>query len=234
MFRRFARFLYLHVFVLPRFRRTYRKLSVAQAFQTIYRTKAWGGRERIFSSGDGSRGLVADKYCEWVIRFIKENHIQHVVDLGCGDFVVGQTIVDSTAICYTGIDIVPDLIAYLKRTVHNSRVSFECCDIINDPLPKADLYLIRQVLQHLSNEQIAKVLRNLESASQILISEDVPIRPKTINRDKAHGPDVRSFYGSGVYIDEPPFSMLITHEWQLPLSEGTILRMTLVNQSRTK
>jgi SAM-dependent methyltransferase len=234
MFRRFARSLYLRLFVLPRMQRFYKKLSVAETFQNIYRTKAWGGREQLFCSGGGSRGVVADKYCESVIGFIKENQIQHVVDLGCGDFMVGKKLVDATGIRYTGIDIVPELIAHLKSTVENPRVGFDCLDIMNDTLPKADLYLVRQVLQHLSNQEISKVLDNLGNRSKILISEDVPIQPKSFNRNKEHGPDVRSYYGSGIYIDKPPFSIPIETEWQFPLSEGTILRMTLIDQTAAK
>ena len=231
MFRRFANFIHLRLFVLPRLRRSYKNLSVAETFQTIYRTKIWGGQEELFCSGPGSRGIAADKYCESIIGFIRDNKIQTVVDLGCGDFMVGKKIVNATGIRYTGIDIVPDLIAHLKNTVQNPRVNFECLNIMNDALPKADLYLVRQVLQHLSNEEILKVLDNLGKKSKILIAEDVPIRPKSFNRNKAHGPDIRSFYGSGIYIDKAPFSIPIETEWRFPLSDSTLLRMTLIDQT---
>lgn len=84
--------------------------------------------------------------------------------------------------------------------MQDPRASFKCADITKDPLPAADLCLVRQVLQHLSNGEIINVLANLRNFSQILISEDVPVQPKSFNRDKPHGPDVRTYYGSGVYL----------------------------------
>jgi len=56
---------------------------------------------------------------------------------------------------------------------------------MNCSLPAADLYLVRQVLQHLSNEEIAKVIANLGNARRVLISEHLPAHPKSFNRDKA-------------------------------------------------
>ena len=129
---------------------------------------------------------------------------------------------------YTGIDVVPELIEHHKSTVHDPRVSFRCADITTEALPAADLCLVRQVLQHLSNDEILKVLTNLGSFSRALISEDVPIRPKSFNRDKPHGPDVRSYYASGVYVERPPFSETVREIWELPLTDNSVLRTALL------
>ena len=73
-----------------------------------------------------------------------------------------------------------------------------------------------------------KVLANVRNFSRVLISEDVPIHPKSLNRDKPHGPDVRSYYGSGVYVEHPPFSRLVSEIWELPLTDNSILRTALL------
>jgi SAM-dependent methyltransferase len=166
------------------------------------------------------------------VKFIRDHQIHSIVDLGCGDFAIGKQIVEASGARYTGIDIVPELIEHHKNTVRDRRVNFRCADITNDMLPTADLCLVRQVLQHLSNDEIMKALMNLRTFSRVLISEDVPGRPKSFNRDKPHGPDVRSYYGSGVYIERPPFSCTVRETWELPLTGNSILRTALLEPTR--
>lgn len=219
---------YVRHIVLPRIHRTYKALSVQETFQTIYRTKKWGDVGTPFCSGSGSRGPASEHYCEHVIKLIQQSDVKSVIDLGCGDFAVGKKIVDATDIQYTGVDVVPELIEYHKQTSQNERTHFLYADITRDALPDADLCLVRQVFQHLSNREISDALANLGHFRRVLISEDVPERPKSINRDKPHGPDVRSYYGSGVYLDQPPFSLRITAHWGFPLSETNLLRVVLL------
>lgn len=71
MFREWAKYLYLHLLVLPRIHRTYGTLSVAETFQRIYRTKAWGDNGVPFSSGHGSCGLTSERYTTAVLKFIQ-------------------------------------------------------------------------------------------------------------------------------------------------------------------
>jgi SAM-dependent methyltransferase len=205
---------------------------VAETFQNIYRAKAWGDNGGPFCSGSGSRGPVSEQYCAFVLKFIRDHHVQSIVDLGCGDFAVGKHIVEASGVRYTGIDVVPELIEHHKNTVHNPRVSFRCSDITTELLPAADLCLVRQVLQHLSNDEIMKVLANLRNFSRVLISEDVPGHPKSFNRNKPHGPDVRSYYGSGVYLERPPFSCSVREIWELPLTQKSLLRTALLEPNR--
>lgn len=212
----------------PLDQRTYERMSVPETFQTIYRTKAWGDNGEPFYSGPGSHGPVADMYCAAVIALIKENGVQSVVDFGCGDFAIGRRIVEATDVRYTGVDVVSDLIEHHKKTVHNPRVSFQCADITKDPIPSADLCLIRQVLQHLGNREIAKALGRLQGFPKVLISEHVPVHPKSYNHDLLHGPDVRLDYDSGVYIDQPPFSVAAKELWNFPVRENELIRTVLI------
>jgi SAM-dependent methyltransferase len=225
---------YLRFWVLPRIHRTYRPLSVAETFQRIYRTKSWGDNGEAFCSGSGSSGEAAELHTAFVIKFIQDRQLKSVTDLGCGDFSVGRRIVEATGVRYTGIDVVPELIEHHKRTAGNGGISFACLDITTDPLPTADLCLIRQVLQHLSNREIAQVIANLNGFPLTLISEDVPTHPKSFNRDKAHGPDIRSYYGSGVYVDMPPFSKPIAGLWDFPLTSNSVLRTALLSHADSK
>jgi SAM-dependent methyltransferase len=221
----------LRLWILPRIHRTYRSLTLAETFQQIYRTKAWGNDSQAFFSGAGSRGTASDQYCEAVADFIGEHKIKSVVDLGCGDYSVGRRIVAATGVTYMGIDVVPELIEHHRNSIKDPGVSFQCADISNDPLPAADLCLIRQVLQHLSNAEIARVLANAGHFPLVLVSEDVPVHPKSLNRDKPHGPDVRAFYGSGVYLDHPPFSQPAQELWTISLRDDSLLRTVLLSQA---
>jgi SAM-dependent methyltransferase len=231
MIRNLIKSVYVRRWILPRIHRTYKTLSMAETFRSIYRTKAWGDNGAPFCSGGGSCGPVSEQYCAFLVKFIRDHQVQSVVDLGCGDFAVGHKVVKASGVRYTGIDVVPELIEFHKSSVQDPRVSFHCADITNDQLPPADLCLIRQVLQHLSNDEISKVLANLRNFPRILISEDVPVHPKSFNRDKPHGPDVRAYCGSGVYVERPPFSANVTEMWELPLTANSVLRTTLLDQT---
>lgn len=211
--------------------RIYSDLSLPETFRRIYRTKAWGDDGERFHSGSGSRGRACEQYCDSVIEFIRDHQVKSVADLGCGDFSVGRRIVEATGVRYIGIDVVPELIEHHRNTVRDPLVSFLCANITVDPLPTASLCLIRQVLQHLSNHEIAKALANLGGFSHVLITEGVPARPKSINRDKPHGPDVRAIYGSGVYVEQPPFSMPAAELWNFPIKKNSMLRTVLFRRT---
>lgn len=234
MFRNLMRSACLRLRSLRKKHRIYNDLSLRETFQRIYRVKAWGDDGGQFYSGPGSRGPVSEQYCASVIKFIQDHQVRSVVDLGCGDFSVGKQIEEATGVRYTGIDVVPELIEHHRSMVHNPLISFQCADITNDPLPSADLCLIRQVLQHLSNDEIAKVLANLGSFSRVLISEHIPVHPESINHDKPHGPDVRDKYGSGIYVELPPFSMPAVELWAFPLRSNSLLRTVLLRQTGSR
>lgn len=221
--RELARSIYRRFWVLPRVHRVYKTLSIAETFSNIYATKAWGD-----GSGLGSIGPAAEEYCQDVIAFIRKHNIRSVADLGCGDFQVGRKIVLATQVKYVGVDIVPALINKHAVRFGNDRVEFCCANLATDPLPAAELCLVRQVLQHLSNDEIESVLKNISGYPLALISEHVPIRPKSFNRDKPHGPDVRAYWGSGVYVDKPPFSRTIELSWESRLEPDSVLRTVVL------
>lgn len=219
----FLRSCYRRLIVWPRLHEKYEPLSVAEVFQTIYESGEWGE-----GSGTGSRGPAASQYIEDVCSFITSHHIKSVVDLGCGDFHIGRAIIEKTSVAYTGVDVVPSLIESHSRNFPAS--SFVCANLITDSLPQAELCLVRQVFQHLSNAEIEAALRNIRHYPMVLISEHVPVRPKSFNRDKPHGPDVRAYYGSGVYPDKAPFSVPIAALWERELQPGALLRTVLVTR----
>jgi SAM-dependent methyltransferase len=215
-------------------RKRYSALSVAQAFQTIYHTKAWGeAAGEAYCSGFGSDLEFAQPYAELVREFISSRGILRVLDLGCGDFRVGRLICNPPAsFQYLGYDVVEELTAYNHARFGRSGVEFRFGNIIEDELPDADLCLIRQVLQHLSNLEIARVLSKCAKYRFVLVTEEVytgsRCRP---NRDKPHGPDNRLYDRSGVYLDRAPFNQRAKPVLELQASPTSVMRTSLIENS---
>jgi hypothetical protein len=203
---------------------------MGDAFSEIYSRKAWGaGTGEEFYSGAGSRGKFAEIYADWVNHFVVEKGLHHIVDLGCGDFGVGRLLKTSDSVRYTGLDVVADLIRHNQERFQNAHVEFRCANIVEDELPDGDLCLIRQVLQHLSNKQISKVVAACSRYRYILVTEDVWVGEKARpNLDKPAGWDTRIRERSGVYLDLPPFNLPARTVFEIPDSSTNALRTMLL------
>lgn len=216
-------------FVVPKIQKIYASLSTTETFRRIYANQEWTGpQDEAFRSGTGSGGTAATIYCARVAEFIKTNNVQSVADLGCGDFRVGQQITHLSPVNYVGVDIVPELITRNAVRFGSERISFVCANLAADKMPPADLCLVRQVLQHLSNAEIQDVLAHISHYRFALITEHVHKSPKSFNKDKPHGPDVRTSVRSGVYIEHPPFSRPASLLWEDELDQDSVLRTVLL------
>ena len=192
----------------------------AEIFTTIYEKKLWGGRLSLgFQSGNGSRdSKVVEPYIAAVRKLLTELNHPSVLDLGCGDFQVSRHLVHY-ANPLIACDIVAPVIKANRRKYPG--VDFRIIDAIEDELPNADVVLIRQVLQHLSNEQISKILPKLTKFKLAVITEHVSSGDFIANRDKLGGPEDRAIHGSGIVLDKPPFNFRAAdyrticevHEW---------------------
>jgi hypothetical protein len=196
---------------LERMRRRSQKMTPREVFTDIYNNNRWGGTPGTFCSGSGSTtaGIVAP-YVACIRRQLSAlgAHSLSVVDLGCGDFSVGRQFADECS-HYLGIDIVEGLIRHNNETFGTDRISFRCLNIIEDPLPGADICFVRQVLQHLSNEQIRGILPKLARYKWVFITEHhpSPAHLSQRNLNKPHGSDIRLRHSSGVFLDHPPFNI---------------------------
>lgn len=205
--------------------------SVAETFSQIYENNDWGGKPGEFYSGDGSSAEYAAIYAPTIRRFIAENKINRVVDLGCGDFRVASKFV-SEDFHYTGCDVVFSLVKHLNETQRSETVEFKCVNIVEDELPDGDLCLIRQVLQHLSNAEIARVLQNAQKFKYLIITEHYPNPNKELapNLDIPHGPSVRVQFDSAVVLDKPPFDLKnVKLLLDVEAEEGTRIKTFVIN-----
>lgn len=181
--------------------------STKSVMTDIYSKKRWGGPDKDFYSGAGSHSAkIVKPYVkhtrEWLRSF--EPRLS-LCDLGCGDFNVGEQLVADTK-SYIAIDVVEDLIERNRGKFDYPGLEFYCLDIVGDPLPEADCVTVRQVLQHLSNDEIKKILPKLSKYKYLLITEHLPTGEFTPNKDKPTGRGVRLAQDSGVVITEPPFN----------------------------
>ncbi|MBY8874820.1 class I SAM-dependent methyltransferase [Micromonospora sp. PLK6-60] len=198
--------------VVARTRRRNAARSTTDVFSEIYARGTWG-RADAYDSGTGSWGVVAQRYAEHVRKLVADLGARSVVDVGCGDFRVAEQFVDCVE-SYHGVDVVPAVIQRNSERYGSSRIHFSVADAAVDPLPTADICLIRQVLQHLSNGQIAAILDRCRQFSAVVVTEHWPA-PQVMtvpNRDKPHGPDVRLDSGSWVDIAAAPFHCSPVHE----------------------
>ena len=172
----------------------------------IYQLHLWGGKEYEFYSGDGSHDItIIEPYQEVVIRFLQSFDEPLIVcDLGCGDFNVGKKFVSFTK-KYLGVDIVPDLIERNKNRFQAENLSFQCLDLATDELPKGDCAIIRQVLQHLSNNEIQKILQKLSAYQYVILTEHLPSGDFIPNKDKIASQGIRLKQQSGINLIESPF-----------------------------
>ena len=207
-----------------RYNRDYQNLSRKEIFENIYKNSTWGRDGSKYYSGAGSRDEWCVKpYCDAIAEFILKHDIKSVLDLGCGDFHVASSWLaklnaNNKSIDYTGADIVEEMINSHNKTYGSEHTRFLFRDIAEDELPDAELCIIREVLQHLKNDDIFKILKKLEKYKYVLVTESRALKEdaEVFNYDIRTGPYARGLLASGIYLDEAPFNLKIKTLLQIP------------------
>ena len=187
-----------------------------KAMEQIYAQNLWGGSKDEFYSGLGSHNpIIVKPYIEVVINFLKSfQESITVLDLGCGDFNIGKQILPY-AKKYIAVDIAENVINYNKSKFIQENLEFLCLDIAKDALPEADVVIIRQVLQHLSNREVKMILSKLNAFKYILLTEHLPSSKFEPNKDIISGQGIRLKKQSGLCIIEEPFNFKCEKESEL-------------------
>jgi hypothetical protein len=200
--------------------------------EQIYEKHLWGGSESKFYSGEGSH---LDELVQPYIKVVKEFLTSFeqpitVCDLGCGDFNVGKKLVKYTK-NYIGVDIVERLIEYNKEKYKAENLEFQCLDIAADDLPVADCVMIRQVLQHLSNQEVQNILQKLSAYQYVIVTEHIPEGEFVPNIDIISGQGIRLKKRSGINLLKSPFNLNIKEEKKLisiSLNNGKEILQTVI------
>lgn len=136
----------------------------SEIFSEIYRKGLWGrltnGEQ--FCSGHGSHmAKHVEPYVKATSDFFSSlGAMPDVVDLGCGDFNVGSRLRPFCA-KYVACDVAAPVVEANRKRFAGLDIEFRQLDIIESELPPGDVVLIRQVLQHLSNADIRKIVSKL-------------------------------------------------------------------------
>ena len=182
-------------------------MNNSKIFTEIYSHSRWTDDiNDKFSSGTGSSlDELVVPYVEAINKFILTlGYKPNIFDLGCGNFNIGSKIRHLANQYYAG-DVVEYLIERNKKVFDELNVNFFVLDAETDILPDADIVIVRQVFQHLSNDSIKKILIKLRKYNYIIITEHKPENLTSPNLDKISGPDTRN-PNSYVNIEKSPFN----------------------------
>lgn len=184
--------------------RPFNGLSRAAVFDAIYAHSIWGkDEEGAPFSGTGSRDeRIVLPYVSKVQSFLDGIGNPSVVDLGCGDFSIGGRLRCGS---YIGCDISDIVLASNRKRF--PQTDFRKVDIVNDELPRGDVGIVRQVLQHLDNSSILAFLERNLPYKFLIVTESVPAGYFQPNKDMPVGPNIRLPLGSGIDLTQPPFCL---------------------------
>jgi len=152
-----------------------------EAFEKVYATNEWH-----YGSGEGSLPRHTRGYVQFLQGFLKEYNIRSVVDMGCGDWQFSR-YVDWTGIHYRGFDLVKSIIEKNQKTFAKPNIEFVLYDGDFDALPQADLLIAKDVLQHLSQDNIMRFLPTLKRFRASLITNCINPHGATENKQIQDG-----------------------------------------------
>jgi SAM-dependent methyltransferase len=133
-----------------------------EIFTDIYARRVWGD-----GSGGGSAPGVAGPWAAIASRVIAELAPATVLDVGCGDGWASAGI-DLGGAKYIGVDPVEAMHRYCFAVHRRATRSFRCLDAIADELPDADLVLLKEVTQHLSDASVRALIAKLRRYPAVL------------------------------------------------------------------
>lgn len=164
--------------VVSAYRHMLRRTSLATVFSEIYQTNAWQDPESV--SGRGSTLARTSVITSHLPMLLRELNADSLIDAACGDFN-WMRYVDLGSIKYTGVDIVPALIARNRHLYQTNQRTFAVQDITRDRLPDADVILCRDCLIHLSFKSIKAAISNFKKtrATHLLCTTHTTVTENT-------------------------------------------------------
>jgi hypothetical protein len=104
---------------------------------------------------------------------------------------------------YIGGDIVQEMVEKLQQRHWSRNREFRLLDIVDDPLPEADLWMCRDVLFHLPEADALKVLRRAgQSNIKYFLSSTFPFVRKNVK-----GVDTNLGWFRYINLCKPPYNL---------------------------
>ena len=135
-------------------------MGLEEVFDSIYKTSYWGHK-----SGPGSDPIAAKKWIDIVNRHLENEELASILDIGCGDFRLGSKY-NLEGKTYYGVDVSKEV---MKDNIGTDNVFFIVGDALQIDLPKADIVLIKDVLQHLPTKDAISLLNRVLSAAKVVL-----------------------------------------------------------------
>lgn len=143
------------------------KADAQETFRQVYAEGAWVVEEGQESrSGTGSSAKATAGIADAIGVAMRELGCASLVDVGCGDW--NWMRLQAFDYDYTGVDIVPEVIARNSEAYSRANVRFAVCNAIEEPPPKADMAVCREVLFHLSFDDAKAVIANIAKSARYL------------------------------------------------------------------
>ena len=102
-----------------------------------------------------------------------------------------------------------------KALYFSENIYFCCLDIVKDDLPNGDCVFLKEVLQHLTNDEVKIILNKLYKFKFVIITENIPFGKFHDNLDKIKGPESRQYLNSGIIVEKPPFNFKFHNKKEL-------------------
>lgn len=134
-------------------------LGLKEKFSKVYEENIFRGS--VSRSGEGSDLVQTDIIRREIPKLIQDLDIKIFLDAPCGDWYWMRNV-DLSVERYIGLDIVEELVGKNQREFGNSKVSFQCMNLADGDLPKADLIFSRDCLVHLSFADAFKIITNFK------------------------------------------------------------------------
>jgi hypothetical protein len=171
--------------------------ALVDAFTRMCREHAAQGHESI--SGPGSSLRQTAQLRRELPPLLRRLGARVLLDAPCGDFHWMKTV-DLGGCAYIGIDLLPDVIRRNVQRYANPQRRFATGNLLDGPLPPADVVLCRDCLVHLPDADVVCALRQIvASGSAHLLATTFPGRPQQ--------PDVRVGGWRPLNLQAPPFSL---------------------------
>lgn len=198
--------LFVHRWIIPRLG------DRKRVFSLYWRFNLWGVSET--RSGEGSTLRYTAPLRAALPPLLARLNVHCLLDAPCGDFHWMRHVQLPDASTYIGGDIVRPMIRKLKQDYENDRYRFIVLDVVHDPLPAADLWLCRDLVFHLPNQDIFRLLKNFlrSEIPWLLITSHA--RTKSAN-ENIHPGGFRM-----VDLLQPPFSLPDPRERVVDYIEG--------------
>lgn len=169
--------------------------SAREIFRKIYQDNYWGNADS--RSGAGSDLRQTSEVRRILPELIDEFGIQTMLDIPCGDWHWMKALSLNTN--YVGADIVPELVQRNQSLYGNEQHRFITLDLTSNELPCVDLVFSRDVLVHLSIEDVFAALDNIRrSGSEYLLTTTFTERSTNINIPTGHWRPLN--------LQKPPFN----------------------------